>query len=153
MFQQKKKQMKHQISTSIIIQSDLETVWNIFTDFKSYPDWNPFIKSLTGEITVDKKFNVELSGMKFSPIALIFKEQQEFTWLGKLVFPGIFDGRHSFTFEQLENGKVKMTQKEDFSGILVRLLKKKLDFEVKQGFMAMNEKLKELSEAQSNFNN
>ncbi|PTB91085.1 SRPBCC domain-containing protein, partial [Marivirga lumbricoides] len=42
--------MTKQIETSIRIKALSETVWDILTDFEKYPQWNPFIKSVKGEV-------------------------------------------------------------------------------------------------------
>ena len=141
--------MKHQISTSISINADIETVWRIFTNFEDYPNWNPFIKSITGPIAVGEKFSAKIGKMNFNPTTKVFKEHEEFTWLGKLFVPGIFDGRHSFIFQTNEDGQTILTQKEQFNGILVRLMKRKLDTEIVAEFNLMNEKLKQLAESES----
>ena len=36
-----------EIKTEIIINSKPEKVWNILTNFEKYPEWNPFIKSIS----------------------------------------------------------------------------------------------------------
>ena len=138
--------MKHQISTTITIHATVETVWNIFTKFEDYPNWNPFIKSIQGTIKVGERFQATIGGMKFKPTTKVYTPNQEFTWLGRLFIPGIFDGRHSFLFQSNNDGSTTLIQKEGFSGILVPFMKRKLDTEIKQGFEAMNEKLKELAE-------
>ncbi|PHR31990.1 MAG: polyketide cyclase [Fluviicola sp.] len=138
--------MKHQISTTITIHATVETVWNIFTKFEDYPNWNPFIKSIQGTIKVGESFQATIGGMKFKPTTKVYAPNQEFTWLGRLFIPGIFDGRHSFLFQSNDDGSTTLIQKEGFSGILVPFMKRKLDTEIKQGFEAMNEKLKELAE-------
>lgn len=139
--------MKHQIITSITINADIKTVWEIFADFEAYPNWNPFIKSIKGEIAVGKKFHAEIGSMKFKPMTKVFQIKEEFTWLGRLFIPGIFDGRHSFIFEETKYGKTVMIQKEHFNGILVPFMRKKLDSEIADGFKLMNVKLKELAES------
>lgn len=139
--------MKHQITTSVTINADLESVWDTFSDFKDYPNWNPFIKNLQGTIEVGKKFRASIGDMKFSPVTKVFKEKEEFTWLGHLGIPGIFDGRHSFIFKRNDDGSTTMIQQEKFGGILVPFVKKKLDTEIIEGFKAMNTKLKQIVEA------
>lgn len=141
--------MKHQIITSITINADLKTVWEVFADFESYPNWNSFIKSFTGEVKVGKKVKVELGNMKFKPTIKVFNHKKELTWLGHLFIPGIFDGRHTFLFKETKDGKTEMTQKEHFNGILVPLMRKKLDTEIMDGFKLMNAELKELAEKAS----
>lgn len=138
--------MKHQITTSIEINASKEKVWNAFFNFDDYPKWNPFIKSIKGEIALNKKFKAEIGDMKFSPTVKVLDPQKEFTWLGSLIIPDIFDGRHSFLFIENENGTTTLIQKENFNGILVPLLKSKLNTEILDGFNNMNKKLKELVE-------
>ena len=141
--------MKHQISTSITINTDKETVWKVFRNFETYPNWNPFIKSIRGTVALNQKFEAEIGGMKFKPTLKVLKPTEEFTWLGKLLIPGIFDGRHSFIFIDNADGTTTMIQKEDFRGILVPFMKKKLNTEILDGFKSMNEKLKELAERET----
>ncbi|MEL7003637.1 MAG: SRPBCC domain-containing protein [Bacteroidota bacterium] len=138
--------MRHQIKSTIVINATPQEVWRVFTDFNAYPQWNPFIKSIRGNIVVGEKFNAEIGTMKFRPTTKVFEENKEFTWQGQLFFPGIFDGRHSFVFTDNGNGTTTLIHKEDFSGILIPFTKKKLDTDIRQGFKSMNEKLKALVE-------
>lgn len=138
--------MKHQLHTEIHIKADVKTVWSIFTDFNNYPNWNPFIKSIEGTIKVGEKFQAEIGDFRFKPTTKIYEEERELTWLGRLLMPGIFDGQHSFVFTKNSDGTTTLVQSESFSGILVPFMKKKLNSEVKEGFKAMNEQLKELAE-------
>ena len=138
--------MKHHIHTTINIHADSETVWNILTDFGSYPDWNPFITSVEGTLEVGKKLKADIGSFQFKPTVKIFEKGKQLTWLGRLIFPGLFDGRHTFECIPQKDGTTTFIQKESFSGILVPFLKKKLDGETKEGFEAMNQKLKEIAE-------
>lgn len=138
--------MKYQINTSVIIKANRSTVWNVLTRFEDYPQWNPFIKSIKGTIEVGKKFQAEINTMKFKPTTLVYIENKEFTWLGRLIFPGIFDGKHSFILQDNNDGSTTLFQTESFNGILVRMMKKKLDNDILKKFNLMNEKLKEVVE-------
>ena len=140
-----------QITTEIEINASVEKVWAILTDFKKYPQWNPFIKSIDGEIIEGASFEVTLEQpdskpMVFKPKCLKFEKNKEFQWLGHLFIPGIFDGEHIFSLLDLDNGKTKFTQKENFKGLLVPFLWKQLNTKTRAGFELMNEKLKELAE-------
>ena len=140
--------MKHQINTSVIINTDTSTVWKVLTSFEKYAQWNPFIKSIQGNIEVGTKFHAEIDTMKFKPTTLVYKENQEFTWLGQLILPGIFDGKHSFILHDNNDGTTTLIQKESFNGILVRFMKNKLDNDILKKFNLMNEKLKEVAEGE-----
>ena len=134
--------MKHQIKTTIDINASPAKVWTIFSDFKNYPKWNPFVASLNGDVKVGEIINIDLITMKFKPVVLKFDQNEELRWKGKLFMKGLFDGEHYFQLTENPDGSTTFTHGEIFSGILVRLLKKKLDTETKEGFVKMNIALK-----------
>lgn len=139
--------MKKEIRTEIIIQAAPERVWEVFTAFENYSNWNPFIKSLQGEVKVGEKIIVRLEppgakGMTFKPEVLVFKPGKEFRWIGHLFIPGLFDGEHRFELIDNGNGTTTFVQAEKFKGILVRMLSKMLDGSTVNAFKAMNEQLK-----------
>lgn len=147
--------MVKEIKTEILINTTPEKVWAILTDFENYPNWNPFIKSIKGEVNVGKVITVriepsEAKGMTFKPEILTFKTNKELSWLGHLFFAGIFDGENKFEIIDNGNGTTTFRQSEIFRGILVPLFKKQLDNNTKEGFEEMNKKLKELSEQNNN---
>jgi hypothetical protein len=145
--------MKHRISTSILIKAPKQIVWDILTDFQNYQNWNPFIKSASGEPILGQKLKVHIqppggSGMSFRPEIVELQKEKELAWLGRLGFPGIFDGRHEFKLEEAEDGETLFIHSENFSGILVPFMKKGLDKKAKKGFENMNTVLKSLAEKQ-----
>ncbi|MCC7533735.1 MAG: SRPBCC domain-containing protein [Bacteroidia bacterium] len=143
--------MAKEIKTEILIHSTPEKIWSILTNFNNYPNWNPFIKSIKGEVKVGNKITVrieppESKGMTFKPKVLTFEPNKELSWLGHLMFAGLFDGEHKFEIIDNGNGITTFRQSEEFKGILVPLFKKQLDNNTKRGFEEMNKKLKELAE-------
>ena len=143
--------MAKEIKTEIQINATPERVWAILTDFDAYPTWNPFIKSLTGEVKVGNTITARIEppkakGMTFKPKVLVFEANQEFRWLGHLLIPGLFDGEHKFQLIDNGNGTTTFIQSEKFKGILVPLFKKMLDINTVNGFNEMNQKLKEIVE-------
>jgi len=146
--------MATEIKTEILISASPKKVWAILSDFNNYPNWNPFITSLTGDVKVGNKITVHIEppGAKastFKPKVLSYIPGKELSWLGQLLFTGIFDGAHSLELIDNANGTTTFKQSEKFSGILVPFLKEQLDNNTKKGFEAMNKKLKELAEAKS----
>jgi hypothetical protein len=143
--------MAKEIKTEILINATPEKVWSILTNFEQYPNWNPFIKSITGEAKVGNRISVRIEpprskGMTFKPKILVFETNKQFRWIGHLLFPGLFDGEHIFELIDNQNGTTTFKQSEIFRGILVPFFKKKLDNNTKKGFEEMNVKLKELAE-------
>jgi hypothetical protein len=138
--------MAKQIHTSIHIKAKPEVVWNILCDFEKYPEWNPFIQSISGELAVGKHLRVQLQGMLFKPLILSLDRNTEFSWLGKLWLKGLFDGEHRFYLSENADGSTTFEHSEKFRGILVNFLWKSLDTDTRKGFEAMNQQLKQRAE-------
>ena len=143
--------MAKEIKTEILINATPEKIWSILTDFDKYPNWNPFIKSITGNVAIGNKITARIeppdaNGMTFKPTILAFEKNKEFRWIGHLLFSGLFDGEHKFELIDNGNGTTTFKQSEIFGGILVPLFKKTLDENTTNGFNLMNKKLKELAE-------
>lgn len=140
-----------ELRTEITINAPIEIVWKLLTDFNRYPEWNPFIKSISGIAAPGEKLVVELQPpdskpMVFRPVCKTFLPPQRFSWKGRLLAPGIFDGEHIFELEHLLPNTTKLVHREKFSGILVPFLWKQLNNNTRRGFEMMNEKLKWLAE-------
>lgn len=145
---------KHRLTlhTEIRIQADSEAIWRVLTDFDGYPEWNPFIKSLTGEMVPGNTIRVLLqpqtgSAMRFSPKVLWVEPNRGFGWLGKLGLKGIFDGEHHFEIQPHPNGGCILQQFEHFDGILVPIFKKNLLTHTKADFERLNQAIKQRAEA------
>ena len=126
-------------------------VWAVLTDTGTYPDWNPFVRRLNGELREGAKLEVEIAppdsrAMTFKPTVLTAHADRELRWLGRFLLPGLLDGEHSFRIEPLPGGRSRFTQSERFTGILVRFVGKTLD-RTQVGFAQMNEALKRRAEA------
>lgn len=135
------------IKTDIVINASTEKVWNILMDHESYPDWNPFIKKVSGDPNKGKKLSITVqsegnSPMSFTPLVLVNERQKEFRWVGKLLVTGVFDGEHYFTLEQIGPNQTKFTQGENFTGILSGIFMKMIKEDTEGGFRAMNKALK-----------
>lgn len=143
--------MAKEIRTEIRIQATPEQVWSILTNFSNYPQWNPFIKSITGIPLVGQKITARIEppkaqGMTLTPVVLAYTPNKEFRWKGKLLIKGLFDGEHIFELIDNGDGSTTFIQREQFHGILIPLFNKMLEVNTVNGFHLMNQKLKELAE-------
>lgn len=143
--------MRHELRTEIDIDAPPDTVWSTLTDLSAYPDWNPFIVSAVGRVAVGERLTNRLQpptgkAMTIKPAVTVVEPGSTFEWLGQLGFSGIFDGRHRFELHPISNG-TRLVHSEHFSGVLVRVLRKSLGTNTKQGFEAMNAALKTRAEA------
>lgn len=144
--------MAKEISTRIHIQASPAKVWAILTNFQDYPRWNPFITAITGTLALGHRIKVRIQppnakSMTFTPRVRSFTPQHEWKWLGHLFIPGLFDGEHRFELIDHQDGTTTLIHSERFKGILVPLLLKLMGDNTRQGFIAMNEKLKAEAEA------
>ncbi|MGH1436190.1 MAG: SRPBCC family protein [Lewinella sp.] len=139
------------ITTSIIIDAPIATVWAILMDQEAYPQWNPFIQKLQGDLTPGNtiKATIQAPGQKamtFTPVVKTNQPEREFRWLGHLFFPGLFDGEHYFLLKDLGGGQTKFIHSEQFSGILSGIILRMIGENTRAGFLAMNEALKARAE-------
>jgi len=139
------------LRSEIEIQATPERVWQLLTDFASFPDWNPFIRTASGAIEVGGRLEVLIqpsgtSAMTFRPRVLNVEPARELRWLGHLVVPGLFDGEHIFMIESIGDHRVRFVQQELFRGILVPAFSRRLDRDTQRGFDEMNRALKTRAE-------
>lgn len=141
----------HLIPTQIHIHASTERVWSLLTDFGHYPQWNPFVREISGDLHEGGVLSVTVqpvggSSMRFRPRLLTVQPQRALVWRGRLLMPGVFDGEHSFLLEPDAEG-VTLVHQERFSGCLVPLLRRSLEQGTRQGFEAMNEALRQRAES------
>ena len=144
-----------ELHSEIVIDASPERVWDVLTDFASYPQWNPFIRRISGELEVGGRLEVRLEppdsrGITMRPTVLRAEPNRLIRWVGHLLVPGLFDGEHSLAIQPLEEDRVRFVQHEAFKGVLVRLLARSLDKNTLRGFEEMNEALKERAEVLPN---
>lgn len=146
------------IESSIRINASAGIIWGILMDTANYPEWNPFIRQLSGTLETGERLEVKLQpeGDKeyiFKPLVQTLEHEQEFSWLGHLKMKGLFDGHHYFKLQPHSDGTVDFIHGEDFSGVLVKPFLSMISKKTLAGFEGMNEALKLRAEALENTNN
>ncbi|MEH2081772.1 MAG: SRPBCC domain-containing protein [Nostoc sp.] len=146
------------IYTEIEIQASDKQVWNLLTDFASFPHWNLLIRQISGSLSEGAQLTVHFQTpgtdiMIFRPTVITVEPNRKLRWLGHFLIPGLFDGEHSFIIEPLASDvydglrlRVRFIQQASFQGLLVPLLARRLNIDVRQGFEAMNQTLKTKAE-------
>ena len=71
---------EHRIETNIEINAPVGRVWALLTDFAGMPSWNPFIKSISGNLHKVLELSVQIappgmSGMRFKPTVLFVRHE------------------------------------------------------------------------------
>lgn len=118
-------------------------MWAVVTGLAAYPEWNPFIRRISGELREGARLEVRIAppgarATTFKPTVRAVESNQELRWLGRLLLPGIFDGEHSLRIESLEGGRSRFVQSERFGGVLVKGMLARTE----GGFEQMNAALK-----------
>jgi len=134
------------IEAVIEIDAPVQAVWAELSAVSTYPEWNPFITAFEGELVVGSRVEVRIAPpggrpMTFRPTITAVENERRLEWLGRLLVPGVVDGRHSFQLEDLGQGRTRLTQSEAFSGVLVGLTGKTLE-RTRAGCEAMNQALR-----------
>lgn len=131
----------------ITIQASVKDVWNVLTDLKAYPEWNPLLCRAEGRVALGEKVALSVKSasndMNLSCTITKVEENREFAWTFYVFLPFLFRGEHTFRIEPIDEQSVRFVDREIFNGWLVPLQAKDLDTNAKDGMMAMGEALKE----------
>lgn len=109
---------------TITIDAPSETIWAILTDAPRYPEWDPGVDRIEGQIAPGEKITAftKLHPSQAFPAKVIeFVPGQKMTWSGGMPL-GLFKGERTFTLVPASNGTVDFTVREVFSGLLLPLI-------------------------------
>lgn len=138
------------LTTEITIDAPPSVVWETLTDFAKFPEWNPFVVAIAGNVTVGSQLQTSIrppdsKTTTFKPTVTAVVENEYLEWLGHLGIKGLFDGRHHYKLEAVAKG-TRFIQSEEFSGVLAPLLMGLIGAKTQAGFAAMNQALKDRAE-------
>jgi hypothetical protein len=88
---------------------------------------------------------MRLSGRRPStirPEVLEADPARRLRWLGRVLMPGVFDGEHTFTIQPAGPGRARLTQHEEFRGLLAPLVLAMIAKSTLASFHRMNQALK-----------
>ena len=79
-----------QLHTEIEIDAPAKRVWELLTDFASYPQWNPFIRYISGHPAPGERLQARPEppggrAMTFKPKVLTAEPNRELRWLGHIL--------------------------------------------------------------------
>src|SRR5260370_4648078 len=94
------------ISATVDIAATAQQVWAVLADLDAYPQWNPFIRSASGQVAEGATLTLRLvpaqgRAMTFRPKVLAAEPGLLLRWIGRLIMPGLFDGTHQFALEDI----------------------------------------------------
>lgn len=140
--------MRHEIHTEIEIDAPPQRVWDVLTDSASLRRWNPVLTRLDGDLEVGRRIRVDIrtGGRRLPLLVKLTKVTpgEALEWTGGLPF--LFEARHGFKIEPLEDDRVRFVHYETFDGVTIRFIRRILR-RLEQDYGRMNEAVKERAEA------
>ncbi|HYN16919.1 MAG TPA: SRPBCC domain-containing protein [Actinomycetes bacterium] len=139
--------MAKQLIAEVELQATPARVWEVLTDFAAYQEWNPFIVQAAGQAVPGSRLELHMRppGRRtttFRPEVLEADPTHRLRWLGRVLVPGLFDGEHSFTIHPTGPDRSRLTQHEEFHGLLAPLVLALIAKPTLEGFHQMNQALK-----------
>ena len=139
-----------EVKGSIDIDAPMGRVWQVVTDLKSYPKWNPWITRADGESSVGSKVAVTIKapGRKdtnFVSEVVVVQPNKEIHMSGAVI-KGILRSDHLFKFEAMGEDKTRVFQSVAFTGAMSPMIGG-LARDQQKGLDLMNDALKIRCEA------
>ena len=130
------------LETETILPAAPERVWDILTDFESYPEWNPMVLEVAGNSQIGAKLKLKVSAPDSSGNTYSFKAKIVNFQLGKILawkggVPGILSGFHYWKLSSCDCG-TRLVHGEDFFGLYIWLMDRKHTISLKPAYEAMN---------------
>ena len=131
----------------IEIEATLKKAWEVLTDFEKYPEWNPLLIKVEGNVAPGIKVNVLVKNspknLKLICEVVKIEPLRELTWKFNIVLPFLFQGIHSFSLEAINDKNVRFIDRETFRGLLLPLQEKTLKTTGKADMIAMDRAFKD----------
>ena len=139
------------IRSAIEIRAPLDLVWGVLTDFASYPEWNPHIRRVTGNVAEGARITINTQPpggrmIVMRPTVVTWEPPNEVRWRSKFVSGRLFSGEHGFRLEPTAPDRVRFVQDETFSGVLIPFYSSLRLARTRRGFDETNEALRDRAE-------
>ncbi len=135
-----------EVRTEIQILAPIERVWQVLTDFENWKTWNPTVKQVNGSSSLGSKLDVIMSGkdckeMAYHPYVLEAVPPKSFRWRAKMIAEFLFTNDRVFELRENAGGTI-FYHREEFSGLMVPMIWKRLNQFVLPTLEKMNAALK-----------
>jgi len=131
------------------IHASPDRIWALLTDAAGFPRWNSTVTSIEGQIAEGQRLKLQVptaKGRVFKPRVSNVEHGRSMTWSDGMA--PMFKGVRTFTLTANGDGTTDFAMKEEFSGIMLPMIKGSLpDFA--PVFEAYAEDLKRAAEGQA----
>ncbi|KAG2757729.1 hypothetical protein P692DRAFT_20763691 [Suillus brevipes Sb2] len=157
------------VSSSSLINAPREVVWDVLMDWKSYKEWNPFVRDqrvtdarknpLPDETPREGSYlyihpvhipptfdNKWLPSSAFERITVLDHENYRTAWVYVNTPHWLLNAERWQALVVVEGGKTRYETIEVFGGVLAYFIKAFVGSGLKKGFVAMAERLKSRAE-------
>lgn len=136
---------RREIRTDVVIAAPRERIWAVLANLEAYSEWNPFMVRISGRAEPGARIAIELAfpGGRRRVVqerVRVVQPPVELRWGGGPPLPWLADGDHFFRLEALQDGRTRVHHGENFTGLLIRPLRRMLD-DVERGFELSNQAL------------
>jgi hypothetical protein len=142
--------MTFEVRHDLMIDTTPERVWAVLTDFASYPEWNPLVRSFEGELHEGARVLAVFEPMpgrrvRARPTLTAVDKPRRLAWAGKVGLEALMRGEHSYELVP-RGGGVELVNREVFEGLLVPLARPLLR-RTQAGYVRNSEAIKARAEA------
>ncbi len=142
--------VRRRIETCIDVAAPIERVREVLADGAGYPDWNPYLVRIDGEIAAGGEIVAHGRGADGSemamPVEVRSMDSCSMCWEGGLPDRRLFRGDHRFELEVLGPGRTRLHHFENFTGSLVGQIVEAHADTIRANFERMNEGLRRYCE-------
>lgn len=137
--------------TAFRIEAPSHVVWAALTDFESYPEWNPSVPSIAGDLEVGSTVSLTLA-MPRRPSPQVkaqlteVEPQRRLRWHGNVGADWLFAGDRDFVIEPEGDGAARVTHVEDVHGSLFPVFRLVMGSAIQQHHDGFNSALKQRAE-------
>ena len=133
--------------------SDAE-VWAVLADLDRYPEWNPALPAISGELRAGSVLSMTLALPGRPPLnvkanVLEVVPNRRLSWRGHLGTDLLFTGYREFAIEPVAADRVRFTHIEDLRGWLAPVFELVMGGPVQRHHENLNESLKNRAEAKA----
>lgn len=134
-----------QYHTSIIINASAKQVWQELTNFKAYPNWNPIVGKLEGDMKEGSTISTHIVPLKntYFPVLTHYDEHKQLAWKGARGASFLLAAEHYYRLYDLGDNQVELQHGEYFTGIFSYLLPTNLITNMHAAFEQHNRLLKQ----------
>jgi hypothetical protein len=141
---------KTELRSEVEIQAPASHVYSVLTDFYGYPEWNPYLTEVQGDLVVGKTLKLGLSlpeGRAYELEGQVTQvtPNEAVRWVGRFWRESLLRLEQSFALSEPRPGVTRVLQGQDFSGFLLRFAGQGLT-QAARGAVYMNQALKRRAE-------